>query len=302
MLGCLIEKQRTTPDLYPLSLNALRLACNQATNRDPVVEYDEATIRAALDGSSRRGWARLASGPGSRVAKYRHLLDDALAASRPDRAARGADAARPADAGRAEAADRAPLPVPSLEDVRGARRAWPSAELVERLPRRPGRSRIATCSCSAAARPAARKRRSVRQAVQSVESTQSPLEQRVARLEEQVAELQRRLDERRSRSTSDCGSCSSCSARGTRSLGVLGERRARDRSSSRSGCRVGPLDRPRASRRLRDPPRLAVELVLFGAAGAALAAAGHVLAAAVFLAAVALSEVLMLAWRQRDIA
>ena len=47
VLGCLIEKQRTTPDVYPLSLNALRLACNQTTNRDPVVSYDEATIRAA---------------------------------------------------------------------------------------------------------------------------------------------------------------------------------------------------------------------------------------------------------------
>jgi hypothetical protein len=59
---------------------------------------------------------------------------------------------------------------------------------------------------------------------------------------------------------------------------------------------------PKASRRLRDPVRFAVELLLFGAAGAALAAAGHVLAAGVFLVAVALSEVLILAWRQRDIA
>ena len=49
VLGCLIEKQRTTPDQYPLSLNALRLACNQTTNRDPVVEYDERMIKAALD-------------------------------------------------------------------------------------------------------------------------------------------------------------------------------------------------------------------------------------------------------------
>ena len=46
VLGCLIEKQRTTPDVYPLTLNSLRLACNQSTNRDPVVDYDEATIRA----------------------------------------------------------------------------------------------------------------------------------------------------------------------------------------------------------------------------------------------------------------
>ena len=55
VLGCLIEKQRTTPDVYPLSLNALRLACNQSTNRDPVVEYDEATLRPALASLSRRG-------------------------------------------------------------------------------------------------------------------------------------------------------------------------------------------------------------------------------------------------------
>ena len=79
MLGSLIEKQRTTPDAYPLSLNALRLACNQSTNRDPVVEYDDATIRAALDRLGRRRWARLASGRGSRAPKFRHLLDEALA-------------------------------------------------------------------------------------------------------------------------------------------------------------------------------------------------------------------------------
>jgi len=78
VLGCLLEKQRTTPEAYPLSLNALRLACNQATNRDPVTEYDEAVVRDALHRLSRRRWARLASGPGSRAPKYRHLLDEAL--------------------------------------------------------------------------------------------------------------------------------------------------------------------------------------------------------------------------------
>jgi uncharacterized protein len=78
VLGCLIEKQRTTPDAYPLSLNALRLACNQSTNRNPVVDFDEAVIRDALAHSYRRGWTRLTSGHGSRAAKYRHLLDEAL--------------------------------------------------------------------------------------------------------------------------------------------------------------------------------------------------------------------------------
>jgi uncharacterized protein YceH (UPF0502 family) len=78
ILGCLIEKQRTTPDQYPLSLNALRLACNQTTNRDPVVHYDEDTIRGGLHRLGRRRYTRLASGHSSRASKYRHLLDDEL--------------------------------------------------------------------------------------------------------------------------------------------------------------------------------------------------------------------------------
>ena len=78
VLGCLIEKQRTTPDAYPLSLNALRLACNQTTNRDPVVSFDEDVIRAALQRLYKRGYTRLTSSHSSRTAKYRHLLDEAL--------------------------------------------------------------------------------------------------------------------------------------------------------------------------------------------------------------------------------
>jgi uncharacterized protein len=78
VLGCLIEKQRTTPDAYPLTVNSLRLACNQSTNRDPVVDYDESTIRAALERLGRRKWTRLASWSNRRAMKYRHTLDDAL--------------------------------------------------------------------------------------------------------------------------------------------------------------------------------------------------------------------------------
>jgi uncharacterized protein YceH (UPF0502 family) len=78
VVGCLLEKQRATPDAYPLSLNSLRLACNQATNRDPVVSYDEQTVTEALRRLALRGWTRLASGAGSRARKYRHLMDDAL--------------------------------------------------------------------------------------------------------------------------------------------------------------------------------------------------------------------------------
>jgi uncharacterized protein YceH (UPF0502 family) len=78
VVACLIEKQRTTPDVYPLSLNALRLACNQATNREPVVDYDEQTVVEALRRLALRGWTRLASGARARARKYRQLLDEAF--------------------------------------------------------------------------------------------------------------------------------------------------------------------------------------------------------------------------------
>jgi len=84
VLGCLLEKQRTTPDHYPLSLNSLRLACNQSTNREPVVQYDEAIIRDTLHRLERRGYTRLAGA--GRAAKYRHLLAQALPMSDPEQA------------------------------------------------------------------------------------------------------------------------------------------------------------------------------------------------------------------------
>jgi uncharacterized protein len=82
VLGCLIEKRWTTPDQYPLSLNALRLACNQSTNRDPVTNYDENTVREAAQRLSRYGLTRLASGHSSRATKYRHLAEEALGLGR----------------------------------------------------------------------------------------------------------------------------------------------------------------------------------------------------------------------------
>jgi uncharacterized protein YceH (UPF0502 family) len=82
VLGALIEKRWTTPDQYPLSVNALRLACNQLTNRDPVTNYDESTVREAAQRLSRYGLARLASGHSSRAIKYRHLAEEALSLGR----------------------------------------------------------------------------------------------------------------------------------------------------------------------------------------------------------------------------
>jgi uncharacterized protein YceH (UPF0502 family) len=139
VLGCLIEKQRTTPDTYPLSLNALRLACNQATNRDPVVDYDEPTIRSALDRLARKGWTRLASGPGSRVAKFRHLLDEALGLTPSELALLAVLMLRgPQTIGELRTRSERLYPFPSLEDVERALASLSERELVVRQPRRPG--------------------------------------------------------------------------------------------------------------------------------------------------------------------
>ena len=141
VLGCLIEKQRTTPDQYPLSLNALRLACNQATNRDPVVDYDEPAIRAALEKLSRRSWVRLASGPGGRVAKYRHLLDEALGRVPSQIALLGVLMLRGAQTpGELKSRVERLYPFGTLEDVQRTLDLLAEHELVEKLPRRPGKS------------------------------------------------------------------------------------------------------------------------------------------------------------------
>jgi uncharacterized protein YceH (UPF0502 family) len=74
VIGALIEKEITTPDHYPLSLNALTNACNQKSNRDPVVDWDERKVQQLLDGLAKRALAVDRSGFGSRVPKYRHLF------------------------------------------------------------------------------------------------------------------------------------------------------------------------------------------------------------------------------------
>jgi uncharacterized protein YceH (UPF0502 family) len=82
VLGCLIEKQRTTPDTYPLSLNALRTACNQSSSRDPVMAMTDDEVREACTGLHRHGLARIAAaGQGSRTTKYRHTAGETLPAT-----------------------------------------------------------------------------------------------------------------------------------------------------------------------------------------------------------------------------
>ena len=139
VLGCLIEKQRTTPDAYPLSLNALRLACNQATNRDPVVDYDEEAIRSALRRLDQRRWARLASGPGSRAVKFRHLLDEALGIDQAELAVLGVLMLRgPQTPGELKGRTERLQAFASLAELHETLDGLIQRELVARLSRRPG--------------------------------------------------------------------------------------------------------------------------------------------------------------------
>jgi uncharacterized protein YceH (UPF0502 family) len=193
VLGCLIEKQRTTPDQYPLSLNSLRLACNQSTNRDPVVDYDERTIKAALERMSVRGWTRFASGAGSRALKYRHLLDEALDLSDADLALLAVMMLRgPQTLGELKARSERMHRFDTLDDVQGTLDSLAQRELAARQPRRPGQKEDRFAQLLGGTEE------EQPQPVVTAEPPVEPdrvgaLERRVEQLERQIAELARRL-------------------------------------------------------------------------------------------------------------
>jgi uncharacterized protein len=139
VLGCLIEKRWTTPDQYPLSLNALRLACNQSTNRDPVTDYDESTVREAAQRLCKYGLARLVSGHASRTVKYRHLAEEGLGLEREELAILGVLLLRGAQTpGELKSRSERLAPLDSLADVERVLDALAEHEYAVRLERRPG--------------------------------------------------------------------------------------------------------------------------------------------------------------------
>lgn len=139
VLGCLIEKRWTTPDQYPLSLNGLRLACNQSTNRDPVTAYDEATVREAAQRLCLYGLARLASGHGSRAVKYRHLAEEALGLGREELGVLAVLLLRgPQTHGELKARTERIARLDSLADVERVLNTLVERDYVRRIGRRPG--------------------------------------------------------------------------------------------------------------------------------------------------------------------
>jgi uncharacterized protein len=187
VLGCLIEKQRTTPDVYPLTLNALRVACNQTTNRDPVVSYDEETIRAGLRRLIDRDWARLVTDPGSRAVKYRHLLDQALDVGERELAVlcvlmlRGAQTP-----GELKARTERIHAFASLAELHETLDDLVRRELVARQPRRPGQKEERYVQLLAGDDGAL--------AVEREPARGDDVEARLIRLEEEVASLRQALE------------------------------------------------------------------------------------------------------------
>ncbi len=194
VLGSLVEKDITTPDYYPLSLNALVNACNQKNNRDPVMRLDEDAVRGALDSLQGQRLAGPASGADSRVTKYEHRLQEVFNFDRREMAIlcvlllRGAQTAGELR-GRAERMYR----FEGLEDVHGAldRLSQREPPLVAVLPRQPGtkESRYmhlfsgntgAAELARAAENPASQDRLTI-------------LESEVAELREQIAGMQEQL-------------------------------------------------------------------------------------------------------------
>jgi uncharacterized protein YceH (UPF0502 family) len=190
VLGCLLEKQRTTPDQYPLSLNALRLACNQATNRDPVLDLDESTVREAVQRLGTIGWSRLASGPGSRTAKYRQLFDEALGLLPSETALLAVLMLRgPQTAAELRARSERLHRFASAPDVEATLERLAERELVQRQARRPGTreerwTHLLGEEGDGAPEPAS---------TGSEERASDTLEHRLTRVEEKLAQLERAL-------------------------------------------------------------------------------------------------------------
>ena len=146
VLGSLIEKAITTPDQYPLSLNALKNACNQISNREPVVAYDEGTVASTIDALRHRSLVRSVQGSEARVAKYRHLTFEALGVDGRELAVMCVLMLRgPQTVGEIKTRTARLTTFETLADVDGTLSGLISRQptpLVVRLPRRPGQKEV----------------------------------------------------------------------------------------------------------------------------------------------------------------
>lgn len=198
VLGSLVEKQITTPEYYPLSLNALTNACNQLTNRDPVMSLDEQTVVRALDGLREKRLATLFAGAESRVAKYKHSLTDAILLTPAERALLCVLMLRgPQTTGelrtRTERLYRFDTATELEEALKALAERKEPQPLVTKLPRQPGTkepryAHLFSGPVDVAAPESAVKPEPATMAVRAEN-------ERIAKLEQEVADLRRELDD-----------------------------------------------------------------------------------------------------------
>ena len=197
VLGALLEKEVTTPDNYPLSLSALVAACNQSSNRDPVMQLDEDTVTQAIVPLRRRSLLRAIQPAGSRVTKYQHLLAEALNLDARERAVMGVLALRGAQtpgelhartARLAEFADLA-----QLEATLEALIVREPEGLVARLARRPGQKEVRFAHLLSGEPIAIAEPSDVQTDEHSNVRQRSDPDERVATLEQSVRELRSEL-------------------------------------------------------------------------------------------------------------
>jgi uncharacterized protein YceH (UPF0502 family) len=197
VLGSLIEKELTTPENYPLSLNALTNACNQSSNRDPVVQYDEATVKAAVDRLRKYSLVRSIQRSDARVMKYMHLMSDAMNLERPEIAAMCVLMLRgPQTVGEIRTRTGRLFEFQSLEEVEATLNvlATRSPALATRLARQPGQKEARYAHLLSGEPPADTPRS------ESAESVAGPdrlatLESMVEALRGEVAELRAQIGE-----------------------------------------------------------------------------------------------------------
>ena len=193
IVGCLVEKELTTPDQYPLSMNALLAACNQTTNRDPVVQLDQRVVENALENLKAEGLVRVIFSRGNRVDKYRHVLDEKLDLAPPDVAVLAVLLLRgPQTAAELRARTERLHAFASNEAVESVLERLSAREpaLTTLLPRQPGRKEPRWAHLLGAAAAGA----PVPDEPPAVAVVAAPDEDRLAALEARVSRLEARLD------------------------------------------------------------------------------------------------------------
>lgn len=189
IIGCLIEKALSTPDYYPMTVNALVTACNQKTNRNPVVEYSESDIVDALESLQRHRLVGSASSTYGRAAKYRHALAEVMGLDEPQLAVLASLMLRgPETAGEVRARSGRMHDFESLDAVDNVLEVLSTGEapLVVQLPRRPGQKEARYVHLFAS---------SAEEALQNADAPATPSHDRLQALERELLELRKTVSE-----------------------------------------------------------------------------------------------------------